>query len=244
MSSREFGALEPSGDALERMNFLRMLANRHFGEADLEASARSVREARELAEPMGPHNRTHAYGIATQVHKARADWPEVIALAQITARLVKENPSSAFCNVAATVMRDGAIAHALAGRREEALALLQAMPTNDIEVDIVEMVPRALLGFPSPKSDARLHARRWGWWEWEQAATRALLLRRPDAAEAALREMGPIVDHAVAQRAFAHDVREAIRELRGGPAATYDALRKIGFTGWVEILKRRVDAEY
>jgi hypothetical protein len=71
-----------------------------------------------------------------------------------------------------------------------------------------------------------------------------LILGRPDDAEEALRQMGPITENAALYRAFADAVREGIAELRGGPAASYETLRGIGFVGWVDILKRRVSAEY
>jgi class 3 adenylate cyclase/tetratricopeptide (TPR) repeat protein len=233
-----------SPDALDRMNFLRMRAVYEFIDADLAAAERTAIEAAELAEPMGPHNRTHAWLNLSEVYKARGDWQNLIDVAQRTARLVTESKASGFCTAAATTIRDGAIAQALAGQREEAIALLRAIPTSDIEIDLIAMVPRALLGSPSPESDKRLGEKPWGWWEFAQAAMRAVILGRPDAAEDALRRMGPISENSILYRAFAEAVREAIAGLRGGPPATYDPLRKIGFTGWVEILKRRVDAEY
>jgi hypothetical protein len=240
----DIGRLLGSADALERMNYLRMRAVYEFLDADLAAAERTANEATELAEPMGPHNRTHAWSNLTDVYKARGEWQKLIDTAQRTARLVTENKASGFCTSAATTIRDGAIAQALAGRREEAMALLRAIPTSDVEIDLVAMVPRALLGFPSAESDTKLKEKPWGWWEFAQAATRAVILRRPADVEEALRRMGPIAENSVAYRAFADAVREAIAELRGGPPATYEALRNIGFTGWIEILRRRVDAEY
>jgi hypothetical protein len=152
--------------------------------------------------------------------------------------------ASAFCRMGAGILRSGALAHALAGQREETLRLIRAMPTTDIEIDLVAAAPRALLGFPSPETDVKLHEKRWAWWEWEEAVYRAVILRRADDAEEALGQMWRITGTCVAYRAFAESVREAITELRGGPPATYEALRRIGFTGWIEILRRRVDAEY
>jgi hypothetical protein len=233
-----------SADALERMNFLRMRSANEFGDADLAAAERTAIEATDLAEPMGPHNRTHAWANGTDVYKARGEWQRVIEVAQRTARLVAENKASGFCRAAATIIRDGAIAHALAGEREEASALIRAIPTSDVDIDLTAMVPRALLGYPSPETDRKLRERPWGWWEWAQAAMRAVVLRRADDAEEALRRMGAITENSSVHSALAEGVREAIAELRGGPPATYAALQRIGFLGWIEILKRRVDAEY
>lgn len=105
-------------------------------------------------------------------------------------------------------------------------------------------MPRALLGFTSPETDERLRTGTPTYLDWADAATRAVVLGRPDDAEAALEKMGIVTTRSVAYRAFTESVREAIAELRGGPPATYAALRKIEFTGWAEILRRRVDAEY
>jgi hypothetical protein len=114
----------------------------------------------------------------------------------------------------------------------------------DVEIDLVAMVPRALLGLASPESDAKLREKPWSWSEWAQAATRAVILGRPDDAEEALRRMGPITENSAVYRAFAQAVRSAIAELRGGPPASYEPLARIGFGGWTEILKRRVNAGY
>jgi hypothetical protein len=71
-----------------------------------------------------------------------------------------------------------------------------------------------------------------------------VILQRPDDAEIALTRMGAVVEHAVAYQALAEGIREAIAQMRGGPAATYGSLRRIGYVGWIEILRRRVNAEY
>jgi hypothetical protein len=197
-----------------------------------------------MAEAMGPHNRTHAWANLSDALVARGKWDEVIELAHRTARLVIEEKASAFCSSAATILRDGAVARALRGEREEALALIRAMPTNDIDIDLAAAVPRALLGLPSPETDTKLAAQRWPWWEWIEATFRAVILGRPDEADRALAAMGLITTHSVLGRAFAESVREAISELRSGPPAKYASLQRIGFTGWVDILRRRVDAEY
>ena len=126
------------------------------------------------------------------------------------------------------------------------MALLRDLPSSATEVDAVAQasVPLALLGFPSPAAEAALAAKRQGWWNWSDALFRAVILGRPDEAEAALANMAPVTETSPAYRALAEGVRESIAEMRGGPPATYQALRRIGFLGWVEILKRRVTAEY
>jgi hypothetical protein len=194
---------------------------------------------------MGPHIRTHAWLTLAEVRHARGDWPSVIDIAQRTVKLVREEKASAFCGAAVDLLQRGATAHALAGQREEALALLAAMPRTDTaEVDISAGVPRAILGLISPETDERLRAGKPTWLDWADAAIRAVILRRPDDAETAVKAMGVVTSRSVAFGALAEAVREAAAELRGGPPATYAALRKIGFAGWAEILARRVDAGY
>jgi hypothetical protein len=215
----------------------------HFAMAHRDATAESVAETIRLAEPMGPHNRTHAYAQASDTYMGLGDWEKVKDLAQRTASLVREETGTAFCVLAASVLRDGAVAFALGGGADDAGAMMGLHVTKDIDPDILLAVPRALLGIPSPETDAKL-AGKVSWWTALQAAFRSVILERPDDAEAALARMATPAEHSVAYRALAEGVREAIAEMRGGPRPTYAALRKIGYLGWIEILERRVDATH
>lgn len=232
-------------DALDRMNYLRLRSLIESLMGHLERAERAAIDATALAEPMGPHIRTHAWLSLIEVRHARGDWPSVIEIAQRTAKLVRDEKASAFCGAAVDILQRGAIAHALAGQREEALALIRIMPrTNTAEVEIAAGVPRAILGLISPETDERLRAGRRTWLDWADAAIRAVILRRPDEAESAITAMGIVTSRSVPFAALAEAVRELAAELRGGPPATYAALRRIGFDGWAEILSRRVDAGY
>lgn len=240
----EVGRSLEGADALERMDYVTERSGDALTRGDLLDAETRNRDLVALAEPMGPHNRTHAWSFVSDMLIARGDWDAVIELAHRTARLIADEKESAFCRAAASVLRDGAVAHALRSEREEATALLRAIPTNDVQIDVVAAVPRALLGLNSPETDKEFASRRRTWPEWLDAAFRAVILSRPDAAERAVREMGRMTTSSVLGRAFAEAVREAVAELRGGPPATYEALRQIGFVGWIEILRRRADAEY
>jgi class 3 adenylate cyclase/tetratricopeptide (TPR) repeat protein len=252
-----FGRIErlaTHGDSLERMNLLRFRGRSEFLAGELDAAERTVTDASSLAETMGPHNRTHAWAGLSDVLVARGDWKRAVELGQRTARLVREEKASAFCRAAVGILRDGAVAHALRGERDEAIALLRAIPEGDVEGDVASGAARALLGFPTPEIDEKLstpgppetmiHAGRWSWTEWLEEVFRAVILRRADEAERALAQLAPFVKGSPAIGALARDVGEIAAELRRGPPATYGALRTIGFVGWIEILKRRVDAEY
>jgi len=240
----EVGRSLEGADALERMDYVMERSGDALTRGDLRDAETRNRDLVALAEPMGPHNRTHAWSFVSDMLIARGDWDAVIELAHRTARLIADEKASAFCRAAASVLRDGAVAHALRSEREEAMALLRAIPTNDVQIDVVAGVPRALLGLNSPETDKEFASRRRTWPEWLDAAFRAVILSRPDAAERTVREMGRMTTSSVLGRAFAEAVHEAVAELRGGPPATYEALRQIGFVGWIEILRRRADAEY
>jgi len=230
-------------DALERMRYLMARAGDAWTRGDLVGAEAQTRELVALAEPMGPHNQTHAWTYVSDTLVARGDWDAVLGLAHRTARLIAAEKASAFCYAAGSVLRDGAIAHALRGDREEALALMRAIPTNFVRIDVMAAVPRALLGLASPETDREFASPR-PWWDWIHAAFRAVILGRPDDAERAAHEMGRMTTTSALGQAFADGIHEAATELRGGPPASYDALRRIGFVGWIEVLRRRADAEY
>jgi len=226
-------------DMVERLFSVMRTATYTFAMADRTANEEAVAEAMKLAEPMGPHNRTHAWAQATEFYVAHGEWTKAKNLATTTAKLVRESKDTAFCGMAAGILRDGAIAHALAGEGDEALALLGLAPTADVELDIIAAVPRALLGVASPGTDIALAAKKRAWWDWVGAAFRAVVLRRPESAELALDAIATLTAHSIAYAALADGMREAVAEMRGGPPARYARLRQIGYVGWVELLGRK-----
>src|SRR5579859_7015118 len=240
----ELRATERELGTFSRMGVARVTADYHFAMAHRAENIAEVDALMAMAEPMGPHNRTHAWNQATELYIALGDWPRVKDLARATAKLLRDSPGTAFCVAAANILRDGAIAHALEGEREDALALMAVYVTDEVDRDIALAAPRALLGFASPETDAKLAAKARSWWSWCQAAFRAVVLQRPEDAESAIARMGGVVEHAVAYRALADGIREAVAEMRGGSAASYASLERIGYRGWIEMLRRRVKAEY
>jgi class 3 adenylate cyclase/tetratricopeptide (TPR) repeat protein len=233
---------DPDPDSFRKLWHSMHWASYHFAMAHRDANAESVAEVMRLADPMGPHNRTHAWAQATETYVGLGDWEKARDLAQRTAKLVGEETGTAFCSAAAEVLRDGAVGFALGGQADNARMLMGLHVTTDVDPDVALAVPRALLGIPSPESDVKLAGA--VWWDAVQAAFRYVILGRPDDAEAALAGIATPAGHSVAYRALADGVAEAIAEMRGGPRATYEALRKIGYLGWVELLERRVDPEH
>src|SRR4029079_7520166 len=152
----ELRSTERDLGTFSRMGVARLTADYHFAMAHRSENTAEVDALTAMAEPMGPHNRTHARNQASELYVALGEWARVKDLAQGTAKLLREAPGTAFCVAAANLLRDGAVAHALAGEREDALALMAITVTDEVERDIVLAVPRALLGFPSPETDAKL----------------------------------------------------------------------------------------
>src|SRR5207248_6068720 len=103
-----------------RMGVARVTADYHFAMAHRSESAAEIDALTAMAQPMGPHNRTHAWNQATELYVASGHWAKVEDLAQGTAKLLREATGTAFCVAAANILRDGAVAHALAGEREDA----------------------------------------------------------------------------------------------------------------------------
>ena len=233
---------DPDPDSFRKVFHALRVASFHLALAHRDATDQAVAEVLRLADPMGPHNRTHSWAAATETYVAFGDWAGVQRWAQRTAKLVREETGTVFCGLAANALRDGAIAFALAGRPDDAKTLIGLRVTNDVDPAVVMAVPLALLGMPSPETDTKL-AGTISWWAAMQAALRNVVMRRPDDAERVLAWMEVPAAHSVAYRALADGVREAVAEMRGGPRATYSALREIGYLGWVEILEQRVEPE-
>ncbi|HEX4744236.1 MAG TPA: hypothetical protein VFW12_06155, partial [Candidatus Limnocylindria bacterium] len=227
-------------DGLERLALLMISSTYHYTVGDMRAHAADVEELLTVAEPMGPHNRTHAWQNATELYLARGSWTQIVDLAQRTAKLIVEERSSAFCLMASLVLQAGAAAHALAGRRDDALALLRLIDeTTDRDKAHRKAMPRALLGLDpgiGPED-------RWEWYEELDTAVAAVALRRPDDALAAVERMAAGARTSPPYLAFIDSVREVVAELRGGPPATYDALRKVGYVGWIDLLRHRAEPE-
>ena len=236
------GQRQADPDAFATLFHAMRSASYHFAMAHREATEQWIAEALRIAEPMGPHNRTHAWALATEIRLALGHWDVVKELAQRTAKLVTEETGTAFCSLAAEAIRDGAVAFALDGRTDDARMLMSVHATSDRDPDVGFAVPRALLGIPSPETDAKL-ARKLAWWDAVGAAVRSVILGRPDDVERALEKMASPAAHSAAYGALAEGMREAMAELRGGARPTYAALRRIGYLGWIEILERRVGPE-
>ena len=223
-------------DALERLTLGMVTATYHYTIGDMAAHAADVAELLTIAEPMGPHNRTHAWQNACEMYLARGSWADISDLAQRTAKLIAEERSSAFCVMAALVLQLGAAAHALAGRRDDALALLRLMSeTTDRDKPYRQAMPRALLGL-DPGIDL---AGEYPWYDQLDLAVAAVARSRPADALMAIEKMAKGAQSSRPYLAFIESVREVVEELRGGPPATYEALRKVGYVGWIDLLRHR-----
>ncbi|HEV2249958.1 MAG TPA: AAA family ATPase, partial [Candidatus Limnocylindria bacterium] len=93
----EIERADPDPDSFRRLFHAIRWASYQLATAQRVAAAEGVAEAMRLAEPMGPHNRTHAWAQATETFVALGEWEEAIALAQRTAKVVREESGTAFC---------------------------------------------------------------------------------------------------------------------------------------------------
>jgi hypothetical protein len=209
-----------------------------FWSGDIGQGRRFATEAVALSRPMGPHLRTHATTWVSLAEFSGGVWPAVIDLADQTARLIRSNAGSQFCAAAAATIMRGAIAHALAGRADEARALMRVGDTISIgraTLDVYRALPQALLGtreIPLPEHPAdTIRANR---------LVAATILGRWDIAReeiARMRELG--IKDAPFPRALADAVEEESRAATaGGPAPTHSGLKELGYFGWSEMLAR------
>ena len=114
-------------------------------------------EAQRLAERLvaqsaarDPHLRSHAYREQAHVLLARGDWPALRALAGQTERLVAAHPDTAFCYAVTTARAFAAVAHAMAGQREEAGAALcravEPLQAESLERESPLLLAHAVVG--------------------------------------------------------------------------------------------------
>ncbi|MGH2378826.1 MAG: ATP-binding protein [Candidatus Limnocylindria bacterium] len=196
----------------------------------------------EVSRRMGPHLRTHADVYAAYAALARGDWAEVERIAHATARLVEEAAATRFCGSAGMTVAVGAASHAKAGRFDEARALVRTLDARGYDWSEQSPVARpfalALTGAsvvpPAPSENLAPFvafvavARR----DHDRALKAAAALERASAGGARF------------YRALADAVLEEVAADRGGPTPEHAGLLQIGYVGWSDLLRRRVDAEY
>ena len=187
-----------------------------------------------MSRRMGPHLRTHADAYAAQTALARGDWSKVVALAEDTARLIRESPGTAFCSNAGILLAYGAAAEGKAGRANEARAFAQQIPTKTIDdVSRRDLIAFALV-FAGVAARGDIAETYWG-------GVTAVVSRSHDRALAIANNLDKRSGRGgLFFSALGAAIREEVAHDRGGHEPTHNELREIGYLGWSQLLSARV----
>jgi len=221
--------------------------------AILALSTGQLAEAQRLADHVvaqsvarGPHLRTHAYREQAHVLLAQGDWPALRRVAADAERLVTEHPDTAFCYAVTTMRAFETVAHAMEGRRDQALVALrravEPLQAEPLERESVLLLAHAVLGRHDEVEglirEVRARAGQVFWFFERMQVVALAMLQQWDAVQAAL---VPLERLAVRGNPYLDALVSAVREelaakRDGGPPAEHRALRDLGYTGWSELL--------
>jgi hypothetical protein len=218
-------------DGMEHLRTRALLALRGGDLPGLEGLAQRIVA---MSRRMGPHLRTHADLFAVHAALARGDWPAVSALAEATARLVRDSPGTAFCSNAGILLACGAAAQGRAGRADEARALAQQIPTKTIDdVSRRDLIAFALV-FAGVPAEGDIAPTYWG-------GVTAVVSGSHDSAIAIADKLGSRSGGGSQFfSALADAIREEVAHDRGGPPPRHEALHEIGYIGWSQLLSARI----
>jgi class 3 adenylate cyclase len=228
----EIDALPVVDNELDRMEHLRGRALLAHHAGDLEDLSDLAQQLVAMSRRMGPHLRTHADLYAAQTALARGEWEQLLRLATDTDQLVRRSPGTAFCTSATVILALGAVAHARAGRPDEARALAQQIRSIPDE-DLRRPLEALALAFTGARVEADPSGGQYT--AVVAVASRAHALALATADELASRSLRGA--HFFA--ALAEAMREEIERDEGGPPAKHVALRALGYVGWSELLGSR-----
>lgn len=122
-----------------------------YAAGDLEDLARQAERLMVVTDGQSVHSQGHARGIAARLLLAQGRWDELAAMGDDIARLVRDNPSAAFCIAPAGGAAFGAIAKLMRGERLDAeLRTLMArlVPESTEVQDAMLLLPMAIAGDP------------------------------------------------------------------------------------------------
>lgn len=220
---------------LDRMEHLRgraALAEQRGDLADLRRQADAIVA---MSRRMGAHLRTDADSTQGAAAVAAGDWDTVIRLATATDRLMQSSPGTSFCTAAGFLLARGSVAHARAGRADEARALARGIARTATGQDRAPLLTAiallcngtAVVGPPPPGSPT-----------W--AAVIAVASRQHEVAlEIADRLDAQATGGARFYPAVAEATREEVARDDAGATPRHAMLREIGYVGWSELLGAR-----
>lgn len=220
---------------LDRMEHLRGRATLAEQRGDLADLWRQADAIVAMSRRMGPHLRTHADATQGTAALAAGDWETVIHLATATDRLMQSSPGTPFCTAAGFLLAAGAVAHARAGRADEARALARGIATITAGQDRAPLLTAIALLFngtavagPPPAGSPV-----WG-------AVIAVASRQHEIAlERADRLDAQATGGARFYAAVAEAIREEVARDDDGAAPRHAMLKEIGYVGWSELLGAR-----
>ncbi len=138
-----------AGAAVDELEYLNFRTTARLMLGDLDGADELADEAMRLSARTAPHLRTHGLQTKQVVLVYRGDWDAAHELARETIRIVEANPGTPWCLSGGYAVAAGAIADALAGRREEAqrsLAVAEPMSASGPARVNTILLPSVMLG--------------------------------------------------------------------------------------------------
>ncbi len=229
----EIDKLPVETNELDRMEHLRGRALLAYRRGDLAGLEKASQQLVLMSRRMGPHLRSHADVYAAQTAVARGDWMTVARLGAEMDRTMRSSPQTAFCSSAGVILAYGAVAHARAGRFDEARALADRIRSTTSEQQGIRDLVAFALVFTGATTDGELPAGPTG-------AVTALAARAYDRALGIAEELDALAGRgAHFWSALAEAIREEVAHDRGGAPPRHGRLREIGYIGWGELVGAR-----
>ncbi|HVR88913.1 MAG TPA: adenylate/guanylate cyclase domain-containing protein [Candidatus Limnocylindria bacterium] len=233
-----------AGATVDELEYLIFRTTARLMLGDLDGADELADQAMRFSARTAPHLRTHGLQTKQIVLVYRGDWDAVRKLADETVRVVEANPGTPWCIRGGYAVAAGALADALAGRREGAerlLAIAEPMPAvGPARVNTV-LLPSVMLGreIAVPPDPAVVRGR-------HRQLLDAARLHEPIALAMRERwnELGPHIERLEAVGAsgslLAVAVAAALREELAGRRREHAELRALGAHGLSELIGFRV----
>jgi hypothetical protein len=178
---------------------------------------------------------------------ARGDWPALRDLAARTDQLVTDHPDTAFCYAVTTTRAFGLVACALQGDAAGARALLPHVETP-LQAEPFERESLLALVYGALGRRDALHALAdplnppgTPFWFFQRTYVVALtMLEAWEDLEAVLPPLERVAGEGSPYlAALLEAIREEVAEARGTGPPAHDALRRLGYEGWSQLLSHR-----
>jgi class 3 adenylate cyclase len=250
-----FDRLIPAGAHINTSEALAWYGMAAVTAGDLERARRLVTELDIDSEHRSVHTRSHYFSVQALVRLGTGDWSGLHESASRIRDLADLNPDVSFCLLSAATVGYGGVGEVLAGRPLPADIDAQLKrQVNDSEVvrAAAALLPKVMAGDIDALADGlRGYAPGLGLWDryrvWDvtdvmPAIALAILERWEDLGDRLSKLDEFSRQGARLAGAVADAIREEQRAARGGPSPTHEALHRLGFGGFSEILRFRPHA--